>query len=108
MRMIRTLSIAVAMLALGVLGVRWYHSGYYEIVGKCKQIQLGVSKEEVITALGNPDTTRYSDRKGRETLSLEYAAPSIMATAPFVLIDKLSGRVTEVVCDDAYHLQDQN
>jgi hypothetical protein len=101
-------SIGAIVFALCILGPYWFNSSYYKLVEKCKQIELGVSEEVVISTLRIPDRTRHSDRKGRSIRHLEYDAPSIVATVPYVLIDEISGRVTEIVCDDTYHLQSQS
>jgi hypothetical protein len=98
---------AIVILALMVLGIRWSNSEHNERVDKCKQVKLGVSEKEAISILGTPDRTRVGDSKGRKVRFLEYDAPAIVATAPYVVIDNLSGLIIKVTCDDTYHLQAQ-
>lgn len=103
----RILVIGIVMLVLMVLGIRWSNSGHNERVEKCKQIKLGSSEEEVIQILGIPDKIRVGNPKARKVRFLEYDAPGIVATAPYVVIDELSGHTVEVICDDTYRLQAQ-
>ena len=65
-------------------------------VAKCKTIQIGMTREEVLSKFGK-DVTEYED-KNHGTSSLVIARPSFYDWAPSILIRKETGKVEEVNC----------
>jgi Tfp pilus assembly protein PilV len=90
---------------VSVLGLASCQDRNYEkLVEACKQIQLGMSEDQVLQKMGPPSKSKVIEREGQKFKSLLYAAPPLAATAPYISINAQSLRVEKVICDDHYEL----
>lgn len=72
-----------------------------EIINNCKQIRLGMHKDDVIESMGKPNKII---RREEKYLIMVFSAKKAASTFPQVYIDPNSNVVIEVVCDDSYRL----
>jgi hypothetical protein len=73
----------------------------------CKQIRLGMTRDEVLTMMPEPVGIVSYRRNGREKEKLLFPSPAAAATPPQFVIDGRTGQVEEVVCDENYRLSKQ-
>ena len=77
---------------------------YTNLVEACKQVQLGMSEDQVRQKMGPPAKVETVKRNGRKFKILMYPAPPLVAMPPDVYIDAQSQQVQKVFCDDQYEL----
>jgi len=97
--------VGAAIMAL-VITVNWGTSKYKEAehVASCRQIRLGMTRDEVLKIMPEP-VGRISYKKNRrEKEKLVFPSRADAATPPQLVIDGKTGRVEEVVCDENYRL----
>jgi len=100
--------VGTAIMAL-VITVNWGTIKYRkykeaEPVATCRQIRLGMTRDEVLKMMPEP-VGRISYKKNRrEKEKLVFPSRADAATPPQLVIDGKTGRVEEVVCDENYHL----
>jgi len=97
--------VGVAIMAL-VITVNWGTTKYKkaEPVASCRQIRLGMTRDEVLKIMPEP-VGRISYKKNRrEKEKLVFPSRADAATPPQLVIDGKTGRVEEVVCDENYRL----
>ena len=89
-----------------VMTVNWGTTKYKEAepVASCRQIRLGMTRDEVLKIMPEP-VGRISYKKNRrEKEKLVFPSRADAATPPQLVIDGKTGRVEEVVCDENYRL----
>jgi len=92
-----------------VITVNWGTTKYKEYkevkpVASCRQIRLGMTRDEVLKIMPEP-VGRISYKKNRrEKEKLVFPSRADAATPPQLVIDGKTGRVEEVVCDENYRL----
>ena len=92
-----------------VITVNWGKTKYREYkeaepVATCRQIRLGMTRDEVLKMMPEP-VGRISYKKNRrEKEKLVFPSRADAPTPPQLVIDGKTGRVEEVVCDENYHL----
>ena len=97
--------VGAAIMAL-VITVNWGTTKYKEAerVASCRQIRLGMTRDEVLKIMPEP-VGRISYKKNRkEKEKLVFPSRADAATPPQLVIDGKTGRVEEVVCDENYRL----
>ena len=100
--------VGTAIMAL-VITVNWGTIKYKEYkkaepVATCRQIRLGMTRDEVLKMMPEP-VGRISYKKNRrEKEKLVFPSRPDAATPPQLVIDGKTGRVEEVVCDENYRL----
>ena len=97
--------VGAAIMAL-VITVNWGTTTYKkaEPVASCRQIRLGMTRDEVLKIMPEP-VGRISYKKNRkEKEKLVFPSRADAATPPQLVIDGKTGRVEEVVCDENYRL----
>jgi len=97
--------VGAAIMAL-VITVNWGTTKYKEAerVASCRQIRLGMTRDEVLKIMPEP-VGRISYKKNRrEKEKLVFPSRPDAATPPQLVIDGKTGRVEEVVCDENYRL----
>ena len=97
--------VGTAIMAL-VITVNWGTTTYRkaEPVANCRQIRLGMTRDEVLKIMPEP-VGRISYKKNRrEKEKLVFPSRPDAATPPQLVIDGKTGRVEEVVCDENYRL----
>ena len=98
-----------AAIMAAVITVNWGKTKYKEYkeakpVASCRQIRLGMTRDEVLKIMPEP-VGRISYKKNRkEKEKLIYPSREDAATPPQLVIDRKTGRVEEVVCDENYRL----
>lgn len=102
--------LAVAGIVAAVIVVNWgttEHTEYKKTksVDSCKQIRLGMTKEQVLKVMPEPVGTISYKRQGREKEKLLFPSRVAASTPPQTVIDRSTDRVEEVVCDDKYRLR---
>ncbi len=91
---------------VAVITVNWGRTKYKEAerVASCRQIRLGMTRDEVLKIMPEP-VGRISYKKNRrEKEKLVFPSRADAATPPQLVIDGKTGRVEEVVCDENYRL----
>lgn len=89
-----------------VITVNWGTTKHKEAerVASCRQIRLGMTRDEVLKIMPEP-VGRISYKKNRrEKEKLVFPSRADAATPPQLVIDGKTGRVEEVVCDENYRL----
>ncbi len=106
--------LGVAAIVAAVIAVNWGTTGHKEgiIVDRinlesCKQIRLGMTRDEVLKIMPEPVGTVSYTRNGREKEKLLFPSPAAASTPPQFVLDGRTGQVEEVVCDDNYRLSKQ-
>ena len=95
-----------AAIMVAVITVNWGTTKYKEAerVASCRQIRLGMTRDEVLKIMPEP-VGRISYKKNRrEKEKLVFPSRADAATPPQLVIDGKTGRVEEVVCDENYRL----
>ena len=98
-----------AAIMAAVITVNWGTTKYKEHkeakpVAACRQIRLGMTRDEVLKIMPEP-VGRISYKKNRrEKEKLVFPSREDAATPPQLVIDGKTGRVEEVVCDENYRL----
>lgn len=113
--------LAVAALIVAFIAVNWGTTEHKKgttvdrttvdriTVDSCKQIRLGMTKDEVLKLMPEPVGIILYKRHGREKEKLLFPSPAAASTPPQSVIDQRTGQVEEVICDDNYRLsQDRN
>jgi hypothetical protein len=96
----------------GVITVNWGKIRYREYteakpVATCRQIRLGMTRDEVLKIMPDP-VGRISYKKNRQDKEkLVFPSREDAATPPQLVIDRKTGRVEEVVCDENYRLTEK-
>lgn len=75
------------------------------IVDSCKQIRLGMAKAELLKMMPAPVGTVTYKRERRVKEKLLFPSRADASIPPTVVIDRQTGHVEEVVCDDEYRLR---
>ena len=92
------------------LVVVWkYHqkdSAGKDVIRKCKELELGMTREEVEAIMGQPMNVLEHEDMGRQKQTLYYFSRPLASTWPYCVLDKESGLVEEVVCDEGYKLKE--
>jgi len=70
----------------------------------CRQIRLGMTRDEVLKIMPEPVGRVSYKRHGKEKEKLVFPSRADAATPPQLVIDGKTGRVEEVVCDENYRL----
>lgn len=73
-------------------------------VDSCKQIRLGMTKDQVLKIMPEPVGIISYKRHGREKEKLLFPSRAAASTPPQSVIDQSTGQVEEVICDDNYRL----
>ncbi|MEE9181370.1 MAG: hypothetical protein V3U33_02205 [candidate division NC10 bacterium] len=73
-------------------------------VDSCKQIRLGMTKDQVLKIMPEPVGIISYKSHGREREKLLFPSPAAASTPPQSVIDQSTGQVEEVICDDNYRL----
>jgi hypothetical protein len=106
--------IAVVAVVAAVIAVNWGTTE--DTIGRnvdrihvdtCKQIHLGMTRDEVLTMMPEPVGIVSYKRNGKEKEKLLFPSPAAAATPPQFVIDGRTGQVEEVVCDENYRLSKQ-
>jgi hypothetical protein len=92
-----------------VISVNWGTAKYKQYqeakpVATCRQIRLGMTRDEVLKMMPEPVGRISYKKKRRDKEKLVFPAREDAATPPQLVIDGKTGRVEEVVCDENYHL----
>lgn len=74
------------------------------IVDSCKQVRLGMAKEQVLEMMPEPVGIVSYTRNGREKEKLLFPSPAAASTPPQFIIDGRTGQIEEVVCDENHRL----
>lgn len=108
--------LAVAGLIVAFIAVNWGITEYKRgatvdlttvdriTVDSCKQIRLGMTKDQVLKIMPEPVGIISYKRHGREKEKLLFPSPAAASTPPQSVIDQSTGQVEEVICDDNYRL----
>lgn len=95
-----------AAIMAAVITVNWGTTKYKEAeaVASCRQIRLGMTRDEVLKIMPEP-VGRISYKKNRrEKEKLIFPSREDASTPPQLVVDGKTGRVEEVVCDENYRL----
>ena len=97
--------VGAAIMAL-VITVNWGTIKHKkaEPVASCRQIRLGMTRDEVLKIMPEPVGRVSYKRHGKEKEKLVFPSRADAATPPQLVIDGKTGRVEEVVCDENYRL----
>ncbi len=76
-----------------------------QVVDSCKQIRLGMTRDEVLKIMPEPVGIVAYRKKGTEKEKLLFPSPAAASTPPQFIIDKRTERIEEIVCDDNYRLR---
>ncbi|MGH7404445.1 MAG: hypothetical protein ACREJA_01005 [Candidatus Methylomirabilales bacterium] len=89
-----------------VITVNWVTTKYKEAepVASCRQIRLGMTREEVLKIMPEPVGRVLYKKNRREKEKLLFPSRADASTPPQLVIDGKTGRVEEVVCDENYRL----
>lgn len=101
------LGLAAIIAAVIAVNVNWEtpdSSPVTSSVDNCRQIQLGMTRDEVLKIMPEPVGRVSYTRNGREKEKLLFPSPATVSTPPQFIIDGPTGEVEEVVCDDEYRL----
>ena len=78
-----------------------------QTVDSCKQIRLGMTRDDVLKIMPEPVGIVSYTRNGREKEKLLFPSPATASTPPQLIIDGRTGQVEEVVCDENHRLRQQ-
>ena len=101
--MISLAFVAGALLVIGA--VSWDSASKYRFVERCKEIELGMSKAEVLQKMQasyNMVGTQYNKRPSE---TLFFQGPRVAATHPQITIDVGTDQVVSIVCSDNYRVK---
>ena len=95
-----------AAIMVAVITVNWGTTKHKEAerVASCRQIRLGMTRDEVLKIMPEPVGTISYKKNRREKEKLVFPSRPDAATPPQLVIDGKTGRVEEVVCDENYRL----
>ena len=103
--------LGVAAIIAAVIAVNWGTTEHKKgatvdriTVDSCKQIRLGMTRDEVLKIMPEPVGIVSYTRNGREKEKLLFPSPAAASTPPQFVLDGRTGQVEEVVCDDNYRL----
>ncbi|MFQ5961243.1 MAG: hypothetical protein ACE5MG_07585 [Candidatus Methylomirabilales bacterium] len=108
--------LAVAGLIVALIAVNWGTTEHKKgtnvdlttvdriTVDSCKQIRLGMTKDQVLNIMPEPVGIVSYTRNGREKEKLLFPSPAAASTPPQFVIDGRTGQVEEGVCDENYRL----
>lgn len=75
-----------------------------QTVDSCKQIRLGMAKEQVLKMMPKPVGTILYRRQRAVKEKLLFPSRAGTSTPPQVVLDQRTGHIEEVICDDSYRL----
>jgi len=92
-----------------VITLNWGTTKYKEYkeakpVASCRQIRLGMTRDEVLKIMPEPVGTISYKKNRKEKEKLIFPSREDAATPPQLVIDRKTGRVEEVVCDANHRL----
>ena len=106
--------LGVAAIVAAVIAVNWGSTEHKKgrmvdsiNLESCKQIRLGMTRDEVLKIMPEPVGIVSYTRNGREKEKLLFPSPAAASTPPQFVIDRRTGQVEEVVCDENYRLSKQ-
>ena len=105
--------LAVAALIAAVIAINWgtsekqtaYGRKEEQTVDSCKQIRLGMTRDDVLKIMPEPVGIVSYTRNGREKEKLLFPSPATASIPPQFIIDGRTGQIEEIVCDDNYRLR---
>jgi len=98
-----------AAIMAAVITLNWGTTKYKEYkeakpVASCRQIRLGMTRDEVLKIMPEPVGTISYKKNRKEKEKLIFPSREDAATPPQLVIDRKTGRVEEVVCDANHRL----
>jgi len=106
--MLVLLLIAIAVAAVAIFP-RARH--YYEeemkaniLLEKCRELEIGMTREEVIGIMGEPSRVIQDEFRGRTVQILLFKSPRLAAEATQCFVDKESGLVIQVRCGEEFRV----
>lgn len=107
--LIWALPLVVAGVIGGVMSLGWMKGEFRKanLAEDCKQIRLGMTREQVVEIMGAPLTTASFQRDGKEKIMLIFPSKTLASTPPQCVIDQSTQKVEEVICDEDYRLKSE-
>ena len=95
--------VAGGLLVIGV--VSWDSARNSRFVERCKEIELGMSRAEVLQKMRAPYNMVGTQYNKRSAETLFFPGPRVAATNPQITIDVGIDRVVSIVCSDNYRIK---
>jgi len=104
-RAITWIAVLGGVIAVGIfVSMGWIkreHEGS-RLIAVCKQLQIGMSKAEVLQIMQAPASQVPFEKDGRKKEKLIFASRAAASVPPHCIIDQGTQQVEEIVCDDNY------
>ena len=103
------LKVAGLVLILGLAGLSihtiWQMPGVPQVLSRCKQLSLGMTKPQVLAIMG--DAAHMEDTailKGKKVRFLVFRVPFTIDPPPQVTFDEETGKARYIVCSERHRL----
>ena len=98
--------LGIAAIIAAIVSLNWGRTAYQKAhpVDTCRQIRLGMTRDEVLAMMSEPVGRVSYQRRGRPKEKMIFPSPATASTPPQLVIDGKTGQVEEVVCDEHYRL----
>lgn len=96
--------VAVILLLAGCEGLEQERQAI-ELRKKCEELEIGMSRQEVIAIMGKPSHVVKSENDGKKREIFVFDSPRFAATYTQCVIDAESGSVEEIICGEGYSIQ---
>lgn len=101
--MVRCSSVALLLIscALGCHALDREHEAH-ELIEKCKDLQVGMSFDEVVQIMGKPQFIKEVQWRGRPERILVFTSPRRASEQTMCITDVTTGRLVEIRCGEGY------
>ena len=98
--------LGIAAVIAAIIALNWGRTAYKKSrpVETCRQIRLGMTREQVLKIMPEPVGSVLYKRQGRAKEKLIFPSPAGASTPPQLVMDGKTGKVEEVICDEHYRL----
>lgn len=100
----QTLRIVLIMAFLPFLGWGCRETRAQELLKKCKQLEIGMTRDQVDRIMGKPSSIEEEVFRGCAEVTLAYTSPRRASERTSCVIEKKTGLVIEVRCGEGYRL----
>ena len=77
----------------------------WQLIEKCKEVQLNMSYSQVIQIMGEPANTVQFVIDEKNKKRIYYPSPELASSPTQFLIDEGSGTIEEIICGEGHILQ---
>lgn len=79
-----------------------------ELLEKCEHLEIGMTREQVDSIMGEPISVKEGEFRGRMEMTLVYLSPRVASEFTQCVIDKETGLVIEIRCGEGYLVTEED